>query len=326
MSRMISLTEEETAHRAIRRHSAGTRLAEIGVDPQRFQFRDEPWAKDTVDAIVADGIDLARFDPIPVICESGRIIVAGDGHSRLEAIRRLATEGRLPAIWRAGRDWEIPTREVEPGDALRLAYVANMSRSPFTACEEAKIFQRRLDAGEPVADIARSSHVSPGYITKRLRLNCLCRTIRDAVGKSWGIDTDKAIVLAEACERFQLEHPVQQQLWHRVIQHGNWTPHSLGLFLKRFGSTIQRGGEESILFNGMPANVEAAVVELSNASRTKREAYRMLVRLMRYRDGLRGVADDLMHLLEARGDQFVEALKDAQEEDAAAMSGLMASQ
>ena len=304
-----------------------TLLSKIKTDTKRFQFRDTPFSERTVKAIVADGLDLARFDPIPIIQRNGHAIVAGDGHSRLEAIHRLAKAQGLPSQWKAGRgDWEIPTRPVPEDAVLRLAYVANMSRSPFTACEEAKIFQARCDAGESTDDIAKTSHVSKGYVTKRLRLNCLSKTIREAVGQPWGIDTDKAIVLAEIFERYEVKRQVQQQLWLNVICKGDWTPHSLKLFTERICKRLTATGSSSasMLFE-LPPNIDQTVQEMTTASKCRREAYRMLVRLMRYRDALDGIdlAKRLLDLLNNEGEKIVDALRETQDEDAAIMEAML---
>lgn len=304
-----------------------TLLSKLKTDAKRFQFRDTPYSERTVKAIVNDGLDLARFDPIPIIERNGHAIVAGDGHSRLEAIHRLLKIKRLPSQWKAGRsDWEIPTRSVPADAVLRLAYVANMSRSPFTACEEAKIFQARRDAGETMEDIARTSHVSAGYVLKRLRLNCLSKTIRAAVGQPWGIDTDKAIVLAEIFERYAVKRQVQQQLWLNVICKGDWTPHSLKLFTERICKRLTATGSASasMLFE-LPPNIDQTVQELTSASKCRREAYRMLVRLMKYREALGGIdiARQLLTLLNEKGDRIVNALRETQAEDAAIMESML---
>ena len=92
-------------------------LERISVNSSQFQYRETAFSESTVAGIVAEGIDLAKFDVIPVMMDGAQGIVAGDGHSRLEAIRRLAAAGRLPESWKCrGSDgmngWDIPVRLV----------------------------------------------------------------------------------------------------------------------------------------------------------------------------------------------------------------------
>ena len=96
-------------------------LSKIIVDPARFQFRETPFSERSVNAILAEGFQLSN-DPIPVIPSTrGKVIVAGDGHSRLEAIRRLALDSRLPKTWKRGNECDIPVRQVSCYEARDLA-------------------------------------------------------------------------------------------------------------------------------------------------------------------------------------------------------------
>lgn len=304
-------------------------LTSIQADPGRFQFRDDPFSRDTVDAIVAEGIDEARFDPIPVILEGKRAVIGGDGHSRWEAIKRLAAEDRLPATWFDPKRGEhvIPCRPIDAEDALRITYVANMSRSPFTPCEEAGIFRARIEAGETIEEIARSSHRSVGYVRKRLTLEHLCRTIRAAVDKPWGIDTSKAIVIAEKCRDYGINHQVQQELWHKVLCKGDWTHRSLALFMDRIGRKIaERPAEDQGFFEGfeLAANVDAVMQEVNDLAKKRCLARRGLQWLIRASEALEEFPD-LASIVSERGPEIVDRIKAAEAEDADALGALIGS-
>lgn len=294
----------------------------IIVEPERFQFRAEPFSERTVEAIVDEGIDTARFDPIPVIPagDGERWVVAGDGHSRFEAVCRLAERDLIPDAWRDGDGFDVPTREVEPGDALRLAYVANMSRSPFSACEEAGIFEARIAGGETVDEVAQSSHRSVAYVRRRMALTCLCETIREAVGEPWGIDVDKACVLAEACQRHGVDHGTQSELWHKVISKGDWTQRSLKLFMDRVAGGLSRSAD-GMLFD-LPANISAVVAEVSAMAQQRRKARRGLQWLVAATDAL-DQFPELRKLIVERGAAMIERVKLAEQEDAEALGALV---
>ena len=297
-------------------------LSHITTDPD-LQLRDNPFSETTVAAIVEEGIDLARFDPLPVIARGKTAVVGGDGHSRFEAIKQLAQAKRLPAEWKCKKGgWQIPVRVVDEADALRLSYVANMSHDPFTDCEQARIFATRMERGETLAAIARSSHVSQGYVAKRLPLNLLCVDIHIAVGQPWGIDADKAMVLAASFERYNIGKQLQQQLWHRVISKGDWTQCSIRLLMQRIGPRLTASKTEDMLFD-LPPNVAQTVAEMTAIAKNRREAERSLRRLMRYRDGIADLCPQLFEFLNASGDELLATLKVSQREDSDVLSALL---
>lgn len=297
-------------------------LSKIRTDPDHYQFRDTPFAETTVNAIVEEGIDPARFDPIPVIMSKGFGTVAGDGHSRLEAVKRLAELDRLPSKWKRPRGWNIPTRSVREDDALRLAYVANMTRAPFTAVEEAKIFQARLTR-ESIQEIAKSSHVTSGYVLRRLRLNKLCRTIREAVGQSWGLDVDKACVLAEMVERYSIDDQTQQSLWLKVLSKGDWTTRSLSLFMKRIGQRLSAATPDTTtLLFALGPNVERAVEEITCLAQDRRRARRGVQSLIQAVNSLDDFPD-LQTIIRENGQQILDRMKELEQEDADAVNALL---
>jgi ParB-like chromosome segregation protein Spo0J len=172
--------------------------------------------------IVAEGIDLAKFDALPVVSAGrGRWCVGGDGHSVFEALRRLARDGRLPEAWKRGKGWDVPVRMVSPEEAQRLAWTANLSRDNFSAVEEAKGFRAMVEAGMGEEEMARVVQRSDVYVRKTLALNVLCRDIRDAVGlapDAGGIDKYMSQAMAEKFDQYRIGDQQQQELWHRVFE------------------------------------------------------------------------------------------------------------
>jgi hypothetical protein len=263
----------------------------ITTDSGRYQFRDQPFSARTVEAIVAEGIDLAKFDPIPVVhapaptFEFGpgftvpgveSYIVAGDGHSRFEAIRRLAHEGRLPEQWAVDGpgQWDIPCRIVTEAEARTLSWTANLSRDDFTPCEQAKVFQAMLDAGNSLEDVARLAHRSAGYVRQTLALNVLCRDIREAMGLSpeaGGVDAYIGKLLAAKFQQYGIGPAQQQELWHKVLKHTDLTSEFARALLDRIGQQLAGKQTQDVLF-ALPANVSAVMADLKDSAQVMRRA------------------------------------------------------
>lgn len=238
-------------------------LSKIIARPDRFQFRETPFSEKTVAAIVSEGIDLAKFDALPLIKAGRSYCVGGDGHSRLEAIRQLAKSNRLPKAWRRKGDWEIPARTVTEAEARTLAWTANLSRDDFSPCEEARVFQSMLDAGKTLEQVAALAHRCQVHVTRLLSLNSLCRDIRAAVGASaaaGGIDVLTAQVLATGFARYGVELSQQQQLWHCVLKHAMLNFQSAKRFIDRIGSRLGEKSSDGLLF-AVPANAVAVIAE-----------------------------------------------------------------
>src|SRR4051812_39655150 len=131
-------------------------FSKITANHEKYQKRDTKVSGRTVDAILREGINLAKFQPIPLFpVRGGQWCVAGDGHSRFEAICQLVKTGKkLPKAWAKGGDWDVPHLEVTAKDAELLALTANLSRDNFTPAEEAKVFQEMLDRGMKIDEVA----------------------------------------------------------------------------------------------------------------------------------------------------------------------------
>lgn len=294
-------------------------LSQIKTNASVYQFRETPFSPRTVDAIVAEGINLSKFDPIPVIRSGKTGTVAGDGHSRFEAILRLAKGSRLPACWKRGHNWDIPTREVTADEARILAWTANLSRDNFSPCEEARVFQSMLDAGKEIDQIAALVHKSPAYVRKTIPLNCLCRDIRAMVGATpdaGGLDKHIAQALAEKIQQYKIGAAQQQELWHRVLKHADLTVAFVRALIDRIGGTVASSSEDGMLFN-IPASVTVAVEEMKDRANQLRRAERGLAWLMQCKDS--GVLDqfpEMKSMLDARGESMLSQIKGQTASDA----------
>lgn len=272
-------------------------LKSIHVHGQ-YQFRESAFAQDTVDAIMAEGFVAAKFDPLPVFRLQGKWYIGGDGHSRYAALNALKAAGQfIPPT--------IPVRVVGMNDILRLAYTANMSRTPFTPCEEAAIFKRRQDAGESLDDIARTSNRTGPYVRDRLLLNLLAPTLRPLVGKAeYGMTVGTAIAFAKSCAKYNIDHGQQQALWKSVVSQGDFTPKMLEIALKGMAGAVTERSSEGMMFE-MPANVGAIASGLNDAGNQIMAACRALRAVQRYavlfspalREGIKlFAADDVARL------------------------------
>ncbi len=305
-------------------------LSKIQADPKRFQFRSGDFSAKTVDAIVREGIKLAKFDPIPIITlPGGKVCIGGDGHSRLEAIRRLAKLGRLPAAWlneRAG-DWNIPTRIVSESEAKLLSWTANLSRDAFTPCEQAAVYQAMLDDGLDTKEIAEIAQVHESTISKMLRLNGLAADIKAMVGApatSGGIDIITAQVLACAFVEHKIEKGQQQQLWHCFLKHAQLNFQSAKKFMQRIGAKLGAKTADGMLFE-IPANAIAVIHE----ARKRTEAFRMtrtaLIFLKRaHADGALSDYPDLVRLIDGPLDGILAAVAERVTEDGEMLADVVA--
>jgi len=245
-------------------------LGRIKADPAQFQRRRKPWAERTVGAIVREGFDPDKFDPLPVFLREGQWIVGGDGHSRYEALRRLAAAGRpLPT--------RIPVRVVAgPDKAARLSMTANMNRTDFDACEEARIFKERLARGETAAQIAEDSHRSPGYVTSRVLLAELSSAMQDLVGQPCGLPVDLALVFARGVVEHGFDPAAQQRIWLELLKDGDYTPRAFKLALSVIAGTATKSSRTGLLFE-LPANLKAVVGDLSAVGKRVESARRALL-------------------------------------------------
>jgi hypothetical protein len=307
-------------------------LSKLTTDEKRWQLRDGKYSEKTVAGIVADGIDLARFDTIPVVrLGRDRGIVGGDGHSRLEGIRRLAKVGRLPAAWkrRRGRsvDWEIPVRFVSRDEADRLARTANLGRDNFSPCEEARVFQVMLDDGDTLDQVAARAHRPASYVTRALSLNTLCRDIRAAVAgdpAAGGIDVLTAQVLANGFKRFGVDAGRQQDLWHQCLKHAMLNFQSARKFIDAIGARLSEKQTDGVLF-AIPASAAVVLQEARvrcSAARTAKTGVAMLIKALE--SG--GLADvpDLAKWVERRGRAVLDQLAAKVTEDADVLAAMVA--
>jgi hypothetical protein len=238
-------------------------LSRITTDHSRFQFRSKPYSETTVAGIVTEGIDLAKFDAIPILMRDGAAVVGGDGHSRFEAIRQLAAQGRLPDAWRAGDEWDIPIRDVDAAEAKRLSWTANLSRDAYAPMEEARVYKAMMSDGLGIADIAKLAHKDPVTIRRTLSLNMLAACIQERIGKpadAGGIGKDMAATMAELFARYNIGAPQQQEFFNQYFAHGELTPTYVRSIVRNIAAQMANmaSGSESMLFAPRQSVREAA--------------------------------------------------------------------
>ena len=288
-------------------------LSQITVDPKRFQLRDKPFSENTVNGILREGLDVARFDPLPLLptAEGVLYVVAGDGHSRYEAIRRLAETAALPDAWAVGDDWDVPSKIVTDEQASRLRY-ANLQRDNFTATEEARIFQQMLSEGLSISDAAERAHRSIDYVKQMLPLNGLAECIKGAIGRSadgGGIDKGIAIAMAERFQRHGIEKAQQQELYLKVFAHSPLSVEFVRAAIDEIAPRIKETVTQGVLF-AVPASVTAAVKDMKDRARRLAKVTRAVRALVSEAgsDVLNGLPE-LQQLLQVDGERMLGQLE-----------------
>lgn len=276
----------------------------------------------TVEAIVAEGINLAKYDPIPVLSrcpftQGGGWLVAGDGHSRFEAIRRLAAADRLPSEWRRYTGWQIPCKLVTAEQAQTLKWSANLSRDQLTACEEAGVYAEMLATGLSIDEVATIVHRRPSDVRKMLPLNGLADCIRRMVGLSQdagGLDKETACAMAERFEYYKIDKGQQQELWTKALAHAELTPAFVRAFVNAVGAEVSKaGGGEGMLFE-LPTAVTHVMGLLKGRAENLRRLERALSGLLAVRRDAPGLIEDLMpelsDVLVKHGSGYLAAVKE----------------
>lgn len=286
-------------------------LSLLAVDTAKYQFREAPFSEQTVAGIVAAGIDVAQFGALPVVKSGKSWVIAGDGHSRFEAVRRLAESGKLPKLWKSGGDWDIPTLAVEATEAKRLAWTGNLTRDNLTPLEEARVFQSMLDSGLPMAEVATAAHRSTAHVEGRLPLNSLCLTIRRLVGlpsDGGGVPVEVACVLAERFARHNMDHQCQQNLFNELLKDVFLTTQTARQFVDKFGPEVARKSSQGLLF-ALPASTAAVLKTMKDQMAVMRKTANAIKQLQRAdKAGILASCPALTAALAAEGEQALAAL------------------
>lgn len=80
-----------------------------------------------------------------------KLVIIGGGH-RLEALIRLAKEGKIP--WTTQIPYEEKNVDLEDHEAIRIALEENTLRLPMDAVDEAHAYFKMASSGKSIADIA----------------------------------------------------------------------------------------------------------------------------------------------------------------------------
>lgn len=313
-------------------------LNQIIANHDKYQKRDTKVSSKTVEAILKEGINLAKFQPIPLFpIGRGSWCVAGDGHSRFEAILQLLAQGKkLPKAWAKGKDWDIPHLEVTQKDAELLALTANLSRDNFTPAEEAKVFQEMLDRGMSLEEVAKHAHKGTGYVQNLLPLNFLIREIKDAIGRSpdsGGIDKHIASVMGSSFKKHDIGPQQQQEIWHKVFCKADLTANFVRKFLERIAPVMKEKQTQGVLFE-IPPSVAGVLDDMNKRSQNLRRFQRGLAWLLQaLAESGESLVDlervaavmELRNFLEGAGERALEAIKNATEADAGVLSNIVLS-
>src|SRR5439155_11814788 len=101
---------------------------------------------------------------------TGRYEVVG-GKRRLAALKALADEGKLSA------DEEILCRVKPDRDAAEASLAENLHREPMHPADEFEAFQRLVQEGRSVEEVAARFGTSPITVRRRLKLSALHPTL-----------------------------------------------------------------------------------------------------------------------------------------------------
>lgn len=312
------------------------RLSQIISFPSLFQLRETAHSQATVDGICAEGIDLAKWSDLPVIpaaelrdagheVPEDTWVVGGDGHSRAAAARLLAKTGRLPEQWKAGDDWEIPCKVVTLADAQRLM-LANLCRDDLTPGAEARGFELMKSRGMDEATIAVHSHKSEDYVRRMMKLNTLCSTIRERIGKSsdaGGIDKTCAMVLADEFKRHNIGVQQQQELYTKVLAHSELTPNFIRGLLKKVGPAMKQRAEENALF-ALPPSIKNAVKDAQGRAKELKRVLAIVSSFVNIADST--VLDSMPELrsaIKAHGPAAISQLQYEADADAASIGKMV---
>lgn len=132
----------------------------------------------------------------------GRFEVVAGGR-RLAALRLLAKERKIPGTF------PVPCHVVEPNDAEAISLAENQLREAMHPADQFEAFKARIDAGEPIADVAARFGVTETFVRQRLRL---CEVAPDLIQAF----RDGKMTL-EVLQAFTVtsNHQRQREVWER---------------------------------------------------------------------------------------------------------------
>jgi ParB family chromosome partitioning protein len=101
------------------------------------------------------------------------------GSRRFLALKLLKRQGVIDG------DYKVPVeiRNLEDGDALRIATIENVQRADLDPIDEAEAFAKMLQNGASLDDVSTKTGLSDQTIRRRVALSDLCGEVKDAVQK-----------------------------------------------------------------------------------------------------------------------------------------------
>lgn len=98
---------------------------------------------------------------------SGRTHEVVAGGRRLAALQLLAKQGKIP------RNHHVPCRVIDAGGAEAISLAENQLRQAMHPADQFEAFKERVDAGQPIEDVAARFGVTPKFVEQRLRLSAV---------------------------------------------------------------------------------------------------------------------------------------------------------
>jgi len=126
------------------------------------------------------------------------------GERRRRALLLLQQRGDLPLTY------EVPCELVSPKRALEVSLAENSGREPMHPADEFEAFQRLIDGGKCIEDVAARFGVSPLTVQRRLKLAALSPKLL-ALYRKDGIKLDQLMALT-----LSDDHAAQEANWFDV--------------------------------------------------------------------------------------------------------------
>lgn len=98
------------------------------------------------------------------VIRAGKKFEVVAGSRRLAALKHLVSQGRIAP------DYQVPVAEVEPDQAVAVGLAENTLREAMHPADQFEAFQKLVDEGQAIEDIAAAFGVMPVFVKQRLKL------------------------------------------------------------------------------------------------------------------------------------------------------------
>lgn len=256
-------------------------MRSAGLPVQDFQNRTQDYAERTV-ADMVNNYQSASMRPIQVVRGTDNNLYVLDGHSRLEAFRRM---GRT----------DIPVQVVEgaPEEIARAADIANVVGTANTPIDQGRIAQRRIDAGESPSEVASAMKLSRREMDNMLALRHLDPESELGRAVDAGqLDVARAAPLGRAIGDNRLTVAEADAFYRSVVVPNDLTARAITDEVSAlYKFKIDEGGEGNTLFDLSGTESDAFWQARSRAAEVRKEIARLRRERAKYnsiekRDGL----------------------------------------